>query len=312
MDTATQIPAKFIENIELIQPADISDDELNIIKNYIELTRDVQETKQLFDVFYFNLLSLRNDFTLYAGDTVEKLPNCPESSSETIAVNALVINLISSAKTLVEALRTTAIRWLEKDEGKKDEFNIYVSGIYDKSSVYRILMNLRDYAQHGSLPVSQKEGKYSFDFSQILNTPHFRINGQVKTDMEEFLSTFDSSEVIACLALTITIADFVVKVVDIYRNFLFYIKGNVSSSYAEIKKIITLKPNIICDAHRYFKGFIIFLDEDTYHAFDPNDNPNKMITEYDKYTAEIFKDEKNAFDKLYSKSISLSKKELSE
>ena len=301
MDTATQIPAKFIENIELIQPADISDDELNIIKDFIELTCDVQETKQLFDVFYFNLRSLRNDFTLYAGDTVEKLPNCPESSSETIAVNALVINLISSAKTLVEALRTTAIRWLEKDEGKKDEFNIYVSGIYDKSSVYRILMNLRDYAQHGSLPVSQKEGKYSFDLSQILDTPHFNLNKQVISDMKGFLSNFDSSEVIACLALTITIADFVVKVVDIYRNFLFYIKGNVSSSYAEIKKIITLKPNIICDAHPVLEGYIIYSEKDTYHAFDPNDNPNKMINEYDKYIADIFKEEKIAFDNLCSK-----------
>lgn len=312
MDTEMLIPAKFIDDIELIQPADLSNDELNIIKNYIELTRDVQETKQLFDVFYFNLLCLRNNFTFYAGDTVEKLPNCPESSSETIAVNALVINLISSAKTLVEALRTTAIRWLEKDEEKKDKFNIYVSDVYDKSCVYRILMNLRDYAQHGSLPVSQKEGRYSFDVSQILDTPHFNLNKQVIFDMEGFLSNFDSSEVIACLALTITIADFVVKVVDIYRKFLFYIKRNVSSSYIKIQKMITLKPTIICDTHQYFKGFIIFLDGDTYHAFDPNGNPNKMIIEYDKYTAEIFKDEKNAFDKLYSKSISLSKKELSE
>ena len=102
MDTNVQIPAKFVENLESIQPAELSDDELTIIVDYICLTRDAQETKQLFDVFYFNLLCLRNNFTLYAGDTVEKLPNCPSYSSENIAVNALVINLVSSAKTLLQ------------------------------------------------------------------------------------------------------------------------------------------------------------------------------------------------------------------
>ena len=298
MDTTEQIPASLIENLDSIQPAELSDDELTTIENYICLTRDAQETKQLFDVFYFNLLCLKNSFILYARDTVKKLPNCPECNSESIALNALVINLISSAKTLVESLRAAAIRWFEKDKDNKDKFNIYVSNVYDNSIVYRILMNLRDFAQHGDLPVSLKEGRYSFDIYQILTTPHFNLNKQVKEDMNKFLSNFDPSKEVACLALTITIADFVVKVIDIYREFLSSIKGSVSSSYSRIQEMVKLKPSIICNTHEDFKGYIFYSVENVYHVFNPKDNANKMIREYEKYTADILNDEKKAFDEL--------------
>lgn len=307
MDTILQIPAKLIKNFELIQPVKLSEDELTTIVDYICLTRDAQETKQLFDVFYFNLLCLRNNFTLYAGDTVEKLPNCPEYSSENIAVNALVINLISSAKTLVERLRGDVGRWLDKNGTNEDTFNEYVRNIYDESMVYRILMNLRDFAQYGNLPVSLKDGRYSFDISQILETPHFKLNKQVQTDMNNFLSNFNPSEKVACLALTITISDFVVKVIDIYRKFLFYIKDYISSSYRKIQKMIELNPTIICNTHEAFKGYIIFSAEGMYHALNPNDNPNKMICEYVKDIADIFRDEKKSFDELNSLFISCQK-----
>mgnify|MGYP004653651991 CR=1 FL=1 len=298
MDTTTQIPANFIDNIESLQIAKLSDDELSTIDNFIYLTRDAQETKQLFDIFYFNLLCLRNNFVLYAGDTVKKSPNCPEYSSENIAVNALVINLISSAKTLAESLRTVAIRWFKKDEENRDSFNIYVSDVYDKSIVYRMLMNLRDFAQHGNLPVSQKEGRYSFDIFQILATPHFNLNKQVEADMNEFLSNFDQSEVTACLALTITIADFTVKVIDIYRQFLTYMKENISSAYNKIQQMIKINPTIVCNTHEILNGYIIYFIGNECHAFNPTDNPNKMIYEYDKYTADIYEDEVKALKAL--------------
>lgn len=299
MDTTLQIPASLISGLDSLYVAELTDNELNTINDFISLTRDAQETKQLFDVFYFNLLCLRNSFILYAGDTVESLPSCPEYNSENIAVNALVINLISSAKTLAECLRNTAIRWFEKDKENNDAFNVYVSSVYDESIVYRMLMNLRDFAQHGNLPVSQKEGRYSFDLYQILNTPHFNLNKQVKEDMNDFLSKFEPSEEIACLALTITIADFTVKVIDIYRKFLTHIKENISLSYDKVQQMIKANPSIVCRTHESLNGFVIYYIDDECHAFNPTDNPNMLIDEYDKYTMYIYENEKNALDDLW-------------
>ena len=54
MDTTAQIPSNFIDNLDSMQVAELSDYELTIINDFICLTRDAQETKQLFDVFYFN------------------------------------------------------------------------------------------------------------------------------------------------------------------------------------------------------------------------------------------------------------------
>lgn len=305
-----QIPAKFVEDFDSIQPANLTDGELNTIKDFIDLTRDIQETKQWFDIFYFNLQCLLNSFTLYTDDTVEKMPNCPKCDSESIALNALVINLISSANTFVEMLRTRATKWFEKDENDKCKFNIYASNIYEKSFNYRVLINLRNFAQHRDLPVSFNEGRYSFDAFQILSVTHFSLNKKLVSDMNNFLSNFNPNEGVKCLALTATIADFVVKVIDIYREFLSCFKEPVSFSYNKIKKMIKSKPSIICNTHQDFKGCIIYLDGDMYHTFDPKANPNKMIAGFAKYIAEILKDEQAAFDELFPKSIPSTKKEL--
>ncbi len=300
MDTILQIPSNFIKDFDLIQPASLNADESKTVMQHIGLTRDVKESKQLFDIFYFNLLCLRNNFTLYAGDTVERLSSCPDYASENISVNALVINLISSAKTLVEFLRTSAREWFEKDSNGKDKFGIYVSEIYDKSSNYRILMNLRDFAQHGSLPVSCKEGRYSFDIYQILTAPYFSLNKQVKTDMEDFLSKFDLSKNVPCLALTFTIADFVVMVTEVYRTFLSFIKKCISSSYSQVRDMIKSNPSLLCNNHTLFEGNIIFVLDNMYHAFDTRDDSNLMVIEHEKTIADIYKTEKNSFEALKS------------
>ena len=67
--------------------------------------------------------------------------------------------------------------------------------------------------------------------------------------------------------------------------------------------MIELNPAIICNTHEAFKGYIIFPNEEMYHAFAPKDNPNKMISEYSKDIADIFKNEKKAFDELRSSFI---------
>ena len=156
--------------------------------------------------------------------------------------------------------------------------------------------------QHGYLPVSFQDGKYSFDAKQILSTPHFNIKGKFKTDMNNFIAELGiPGETIPCISLTLTIADFSVKVIDIYKKFLFYIKKNISSSYTYIQKLIQSKPSIVCEYNEQFMGCIIYdVDEYTYHAFKASDNSNKMISLYEKTVSDIYRYEKEEYDLLHS------------
>lgn len=306
MDTVTNIPVGIIEDADSLHLADLTEEERILLVDYVALTRDITEANQLFEVFCFNLINMRNSFVFKINDTVTRTDCYSDFDSDFIAVNSLVINLISSAKTLTEFLRERADRWIGNSEDKnnkyKDKYNVYVSGIYDTSFNYRILINLRNYMQHGYLPVSFKEGRYSFDVNQILDTPHFDIKGQLKTDIENFIAKLEiPGENIACMSLTLSIADFAVRVTDIYKNFLFYIKKCVQTSYNDVKKLIEAKPSIVCDYHEGFKGYIIYdKDEHRYHAFYSKDNPNKMMSTYEKRASDVYKYEKKAYDELHS------------
>lgn len=43
---------------------------------------------------------------------------------------------------------------------------------------------------------------------------------------------------------------------------------------------------------------IVYIEEDGFHAFNSKDNPNNMINDYAKRCAEIYNDEKAAYDEL--------------
>lgn len=306
MDTLINIPIGSIKEPGSLHIADLNENDHTLLVNHVALTRDVIEANQLFEVFYFNLLSMRNSFMFNMNDTIVRTEYCPDYASDFVAVNSFVINLISSAKTMTEFLRETANRWLGNSKNTndkyKDKYNVYVSGIYDSSFNYRLLINLRNYMQHGYLPVSCVEDRYSFDVKQILDTPHFGIKGQLKTDIENFIKKLEiPGETIACMSLTLTIANFTVIVTDIYRKFLFYIKKCILLSHNEVKKLIDTNPSIVCDYHEGFNGYIIFdYDGDRLHAFSSKDNPNNMISAYEKRSADIYNDEKKAYDELYS------------
>lgn len=73
MDTLTSIPASFIKDFSSLHVADLTTDEHTLLVDYIALTRDIIEANQLFEVFYFNLLNLRNSFILHSDDEISSL-----------------------------------------------------------------------------------------------------------------------------------------------------------------------------------------------------------------------------------------------
>ena len=87
MDTLTSIPASFIKDFSLLHVADLTTDEHTLLVDYIALARDIIEANQLFEVFYFNLLNLRNSFILHSDDEISSLLVSVSTSGRFVSVS---------------------------------------------------------------------------------------------------------------------------------------------------------------------------------------------------------------------------------
>lgn len=87
MDTLTSIPASFIKDFSSLHVADLTTDEHTLLVDYIALARDIIEANQLFEVFYFNLLNLRNSFILHSDDEISSLLVSVSTSGRFVSVS---------------------------------------------------------------------------------------------------------------------------------------------------------------------------------------------------------------------------------
>mgnify|MGYP000902393826 CR=1 FL=1 len=91
MDTLTSIPASFIKDFSSLHVADLTTDEHTLLVDYIALTRDIIEANQLFEVFYFNLLNLRNSFILHSDDEISSLLVSVSTSGRFVPVSGRLV-----------------------------------------------------------------------------------------------------------------------------------------------------------------------------------------------------------------------------
>jgi len=298
MDTEKRIPINKIENAGELHLANLTEDERSLINNYVLLTGNVVEANQLFDCFYFTLQNLRTCLTLNSNDIIIRTEHCPNYGTDFIAINSLVISFISSAKTLTEFLRIISKKWL--GDNTTNMFDIYCSEKYDNNYTYRLLINLRNYMQHGYLPVSLNSDRYCFDVHQILNASHFQVKSKLKADMENLIAKLDKpGDRIANLALTYSLAEFTVEIIDIFKYFLSCFKSVIHNSFSNLVKLIKDKPSILCDYHKDFNGYIFYSKENReLQAVDTNEDPNSMMTSIEKKVSNIYSEEKHNFDEM--------------
>lgn len=91
MDTLTSIPASFIKDFSSLHVADLTTDEHTLLVDYIALARDIIEANQLFEVFYFNLLNLRNSFILHSDDEISSLLVSVSTSGRFVPVSGRLV-----------------------------------------------------------------------------------------------------------------------------------------------------------------------------------------------------------------------------
>ena len=295
MDTKFIIQKSATHNIDTSKLPNLNDDELELCEKYIDLTNNIIETDQLFDAFYFNYLMLQNSFKLNLDGSITRTDHYFDFYSEYIAINSLVTNVISSAKTFTEFLRQIATEHCIN----KDDFDKYVSNIYDSSTNYFILNNLRNFVQHRSLSLSFENGIYSFDLVQILFTKHSNLNKNFTMKLEDFIEQHtEYGGEYPRIILAYALVDYTVKIIEIYKKYLFTIKKDVSHCYRSVIKLAHDTPELINHSEEKSNDLFMFKKSNETHCFLINDNPNKNINSYEEKINRIYKIEKKVLDDL--------------
>jgi len=288
MNTEDAFLAKdFITDWNSLEIFDFTLENKKHIVGFVEKVRFIQEVEQLFCVYKSNLAVLLAVYTLYESDIVERKMELPcDCCTDYSNINAFVTNVISSGKTLINAMIVYIKNAYGPGSSEYSEFKTtYPKKEYDDSFGYRFLTRLRDFSQHGHLPVSMMKTERGnvawFDIDRILKTPHFHHNETIAANLEELresiLKDFGST---ARIAFAFTIAQYNLSVVTIYSSFYGSVKDDFFRICDKVDNHLIEYPEAIIKADGYPNGMVGYLDDDDtshLHIFNPEDKTREMF-----------------------------------
>ena len=203
-----------------------------------------------------------------------------------VAIFYKYTTVISSGKTLINAMIVYIKNAYGPGSSEYSEFKTtYLKKEYDDSFGYRFLTRLRDFSQHGHLPVSMMKTERGnvawFDIDRILKTPHFHHNETIAANLEELresiLKDFGST---ARIAFAFTIAQYNLSVVTIYSSFYGSVKDDFFRICDKVDNHLIEYPEAIIKADGYPNGMVGYLDDDDtshLHIFNPEDKTREMF-----------------------------------
>lgn len=251
----------------------LSEEESKCINRYVEITKSELEIAQLFEVFCVHLSNLRSNFDMYGDGHIFYKSNNPDLSlnySHQIIFNSFLISYLSAAKTFIENLRRIAKKVYSNE---KNEIELYINNIYDENFNYRLMMMLRDFSQHKTLPISFKNNIYKIDVYQISNS--FCLGGAIKKDFKKIIEMEKTCGLIH-LDIVRAIINFTITIFEIYLFFIGRYKEIEVNAYKELKLKIKTNPKIVCKDKKMY-NYIFFYQENEIHAFHL-ENPNKHLS----------------------------------
>lgn len=291
MDTEKMMPYQDFD-IDNITLPDFTDDALQIVQSYVEITRHTQETHQLFELFQYNLKRLLSIYELNNEDCIKRLEPRFESFSDRIELNALVINYISSGKTLIDSIQSCLKSASSEDTTRYNEFSKFLSSVYDHCFSYRLLTRLRDFAQHGHLPVSVMNNTMCFDIAQIIHTPHFNHNKSILAEMKKFneeLLVIQKTQ--PHYVFTLAVAEYTVSICNIYHNFWLAIQEAFLTTEKNVRTLIGEVPECIVHKNNSLNGYLFYLTDETLHTFDTTEDSLTMFSHYLEESRQIYESE---------------------
>ncbi len=259
---------------------ELEDDEKNSIKLFIEITRHIQEIEQLFCIFQINLKNLLYFYQINNNDTIVRNVSFDFDEDDVLIVNTFTINFISSGKTVKESIEMFLKQYVGESSQKYIEYitNCF-NKLYDDYFGYRLLLRMRDFSQHGHLPVTRDyNNKYAFDLEHILLTPHYNHNKTLENEMKKIKEDIHKKyQDNARIVYTISMIEFNFCIIKTYVEFLNCVEEILNASINNIKKLLKDKPEIIYESDDELNGLVFFDEDDNIHAFDPKEDSSLMF-----------------------------------
>ena len=271
-----------------IECAELENDDLATMELCVDCIRHLQEIHNLFLVFKFQTEQIWKNYTLMSDGKVFRDQFPADQEEDYIAINAYTTNIISAGKTMIESMKNFTDLKCLTDENRSS-YSAMVSKIYDTVFSYKLLIRLRDYAQHGHLPVNSSENIYYFDLINILGKPHFNHNKAVKEQMIQAIVTCaDLFKDTPRLSLTKSLAEFVAATFRIYRNFWMFAEYAVLNAKEKIKDIVATYPeNVIQMPDDMSKWFIYKVADGNADTIALADDPEKMFVQFKEEAEKI-------------------------
>lgn len=277
----------------------------DILTKYVSFIEALHDTHQLLQTFDFNLSQFHDCCMVYYNDRI--VWKGTKQSLSSIEINGFLINIISSGKTLVDAIETMLGAEVSKEFA--DQFKIdYISKAYDKEFSYRFLYYLRNFSQHGYLPVSQRcDGRFCFDLSQIMAVPHMNVSKSMQESMEkvrhDIVTQFNDMPYIT---FTNTVYTYTIVVLEIYYNYLKQIEDIVKTQQVNKNTVLEENPELVYHGEGILNNTVIYnMEETTLHFFYAESNLWNLFRDYRKQAKELlkkYKDEENNLSTLIVKS----------
>ena len=282
--------------------SNLSVEDKELFTSYVEITRHFIELNRLFQMFESNLGLLLTCYTINTDDSIVR-NNFNGLGEDYILINTLTTNYVSSSKTLTESIETFMKIYLSEQNFDKFKRNV-LSKVYDESFSYRFLLLIRNFSQHGHLPVNIYNQKAYFDLDKISSMRHFNISGKKKSEIEKIreniIAEFGNFPHISFLY---TIAEFNLKTIEVYLNFLDLAKDILKFSQDKTKTLLNKKPELIFhNGNSIFNGYVFYdFDGERFHCFNPKDNILKTFADEKNKIKKILIDEKQEIKKIRKK-----------
>lgn len=276
--------------------------DLEDFKRHVEITRHLQEIHSLFLIFKFQIDILQKEYTLRSDGRIFINQRVADHQEDYIAINAYTINIISAGKTLVQSMESFVdMDYFSPDNELKKEYLDYYHNIYDHSFAYRLMIRLRDYAQHGHLPIDNNGNDYHINLVTILKKPHYNHNKTIADEMKKIADEVgDVYDDIPTFSLTLTLAEFTSKLLSIYQRFWDIAENALLKSQKRAQNIIKRYPENIINASEEFSGFFIYDEEPEgwTHAVSCADDPGAMYAQFKNEARETSDEYMNAWHEL--------------
>lgn len=303
MNTETHILKDDLDiDLEKIKIPNLNEDEIAIIESYVEITRHIQEIEKLFNIFRCNRKIISNNYTLYNNDTIKRNKICTFEEDDYVVINTLVINFLSSGKTLVESVENYMKSAINPELRIYNDFKCKcINRIYDTIFSYRLLIRLRDFSQHGHLPISGNfSGGYCFDLNRIISTPHFNHNKKIEEEMIKLeKEIYEKFKGYPRICFTKSIAEFNLCIIEIYVEFLNAIENFFYDVVQKVNLLLNQRPVLIYKSTDSFNNHVFYKDCNGFiHCFNSKNDSKKMFLEFKQNAMKIFDYEKNAMKAL--------------